>query len=207
MRGKRSSLALRVLEWALLIVGVSCATWFGWTRLEIRRLQSEARESIERMVVERPRTARADTAFASGDARLIGQIDIPSVRLSAAVLDGDDDGVLGFSVGYLPDTPPPWQPGNSAFAAHRDGLFRPLEHLRAGDDIWLTTRHGEFHYRVIRTRIVDPSDVWVLSRLRGVNLTLITCFPFTYIGHAPHRFIVQAEKMQSRDERRDQQLD
>jgi sortase A len=195
MRGKRRSPLLRVFEWTLLVVGVVCASWYGWTMFEIHRLQAEARRSIERMVAERSEGVNLDTALPPADARLMGQIDIPSVRLSAVVLAGDDDGALALSVGYLPDTPPPWHAGNSAFAAHRDGLFRPLEHVRGGDAIWLTTRHGDFQYRVLRTLIVSSKDTWVLDALPGVNLTLITCFPFTYIGHAPNRFIVQAEKV------------
>ena len=64
-----------------------------------------------------------------------------------------------------------------------------------GDDIWLATPHGDFHYRVRRTLVVNPGDVWVLDALPHVHLTLITCFPFIYVGHAPQRFIVQAEKI------------
>jgi sortase A len=67
-----------------------------------------------------------------------------------------------------------------------------------GDDIWLATSHGDFDYRVRRRLVVNPGDVWVLDALPHVNLTLITCFPFVYVGHAPQRFIVQAEKIQAR---------
>jgi sortase A len=108
---------------------------------------------------------------------------------------GDDEEVLTSAIGYLRDTPPPWLPGNSALAAHRDRLFRPLERIRVGDDIWLATPYGDFEYRVRRTLVVEPTDLWVLDPLPAVGLTLITCFPFGYIGHAPHRFIVQAEKL------------
>ncbi len=100
-------------------------------------------------------------------------------------------------MGYLPDTPLPWQPGNSALAAHRDRLFRPLERIRVGDDIWLSTEHGDLQYEVSRTLIVNPNDVWVLNPSPDANLTLITCFPFSYVGHAPKRFIVQAKKIQT----------
>jgi sortase A len=110
---------------------------------------------------------------------------------------GDADDVLEYAIGYLPDTPPPWRPGNSVLAAHRDGVFRPLQDIRIGDDIRLTTQHGDFLYRVRRTLIVDPGDVWVLDPIPRVSLTLITCYPFVYVGHAPRRFIVQAEKLSS----------
>lgn len=78
-----------------------------------------------------------------------------------------------------------------------DSFFRPLQEIRIGDDIRLSTSHGEFWYRVRRALVVDPEDVWVLDSLPRVNLTLITCFPFSYVGHAPRRFVVQAEKVQA----------
>jgi sortase A len=114
--------------------------------------------------------------------------------MRAVVMEGDET-VLQSAVEYLPDTPPPWQIGNGALAAHRDGIFRPLRGIRVGDDVLLATPRGDFHYRVRRTLIVNSGDVWVLDPLPHVNLTLITCFPFVYVGHAPQRFIVQAEKI------------
>jgi sortase A len=198
MRADRFT-ALRALESILVVSGIACVGWYGWTAGAARRHQAEARRTLASIVVA-PAGATAPAFRLSAestpvDSRVLGQIDIPSVRLSAAVVDTDDDDALGFAVGYLPDTPPPWRPGNSAFAAHRDGLFRPLKGLRAGDAIGLTTRHGEWQYRVLRTLVVGSGDVWVLDRLPGVDLTLITCFPFNYIGRAPRRFIVQAAKV------------
>jgi sortase A len=107
----------------------------------------------------------------------------------------DDDEALSFAVAHLPETPAPWGRGNSVFTAHRDGLFRPLRGIRAGDEIALTTRHGSLRYRVRRTLVVGPHNVWVLGALPDVDLTLITCFPFAWVGHAPERFVVQAERM------------
>ncbi len=194
MRGKRGSPLLRVFEWTLLVVGVVCASWYGWTIFEMRRLRAEARRSIARMVAERSEGASLDTALPPADARLMGQIDIPSVRLSAVVLAGDDDGVLALSVGYLPDTPPPGaratarSPPTAMDSSGRSNTFtggRDLAH----------DPPRRFSYRVLRTLIVSSKDLWVLDALPGVNLTLITCFPFTYIGRAPNRFIVQAEKV------------
>ena len=98
------------------------------------------------------------------------------------------------AVGHLPDTPLPWQRrGNVALAAHRDGLFRPLENIRIDDDVRIVTPRGEFHYRVTKTHIVDPDDVWVIAPTDTPTITLITCYPFSFVGNAPRRFIVQAE--------------
>jgi sortase A len=183
-----------MLEWALLVLAAGSVAWYGWTTFQIHRLQNEALQALQ-IVIDPPRHPVSELTPAAADSRVLGQIDIPSIRLSAVVVNTDDDEALGFAVAYLPDTPPPWAPGNSVFAAHRDGLFRPLRNLRRGDEITLTTRRGSLQYRVGRTLVVEPHDVWVLGALPHVDLTLITCFPFTWVGHAPERFIVQAEKM------------
>jgi sortase A len=84
-----------------------------------------------------------------------------------------------------------------ALAGHRDTFFRPLEQLRVGDEVRVATRHGEFEYRVRRLAVVDPENVWVLNPFQHVGLTLITCYPFRYVGPAPKRYIVQAERLAS----------
>ena len=125
---------------------------------------------------------------------IIGRVDIPRLKLSAAVAEGDDDKTLGKAVGHLPDTPLPWhRRGNVALAAHRDGLFRSLEGIRLDDDIRIVTSRGEFHYRVTKMHIVDPDDVWVIAPTDTPTITLITCYPFSFVGNAPRRFIVKAE--------------
>jgi|SRR5665213_4440 len=178
-------------EGALFATAIVCLSWYGWRMHEISREQAQATVQVQQAI------AGHDIVLPPGPPAdgIIGELEIPRLHLSAPVKAGDDDGVLDFSVGYLPDTPLPWTPGNSALAAHRDRLFRPLEHIRAGDAITLSTTHGELRYRVLKTLIVDPKDVWVLKPLPKVSLTLITCYPFSFIGHAPHRFIVQAEKL------------
>jgi sortase A len=181
---------LRAIEYVLLVIAVVCLSWYGWRTYEIDRAQAALTADIHR-------TLSGDVTLPPGPPAdgIIGELEIPRLKLSAPVKVGDDDKVLDFSIGYLPDTPLPWTPGNSAFAAHRDRLFRPLQNIQAGDAIKLSTRHGDLNYRVSKTLIVDPNDLWVLNALPNVDLTLITCYPFTYVGHAPHRFIVQAEKV------------
>src|SRR5262245_66647626 len=109
-------------------------------------------------------------------------LDVPRLQLSTPVIEGDSDGVLKRSAGHLPDTPLPWERGNSAIAGHRDGLFRPLKELKVGDEIRFRTTRDEFRYRVTRTSIVQPDDVSVLEPRSETALTLITCYPFYYVG-------------------------
>jgi sortase A len=181
----------RTLEWTLLAIAIGCLGWYGWSIYRIHERQRQADLAVERM----RSTAGADVELPNLSDGFIGRLEIPRLDISAVVQEGESDEVLDYAVGYLPDTPAPWLPGNSALAAHRDRLFRPLERVRIGDDIRLSTTHGDFRYRVTQTLIVDPDDVWVLKPMPHVNLTLITCYPFRYVGHAPRRFIVQAEKL------------
>ena len=117
-----------------------------------------------------------------------------ALAVDACAIEGDDERTLRIAAGHLPDTPLPWQDGNASFAGHRDTFFRALRDVRVGDDISIATTHGAFSYRVTRTLIVNPGDLSVLQPHDGTALTLITCYPFTYLGDAPQRFVVQAER-------------
>jgi sortase A len=122
----------------------------------------------------------------------LGRIEIPRVGVSAIVEEGESDATLSESVGHLNGTPLPGQPGNVALAAHRDTYFRDLADVQTGDEIYFTTATAIYKYRVSGTSIVDPSDVSVLAPSADSRLTLITCYPFHYVGPAPKRFIVVA---------------
>lgn len=124
----------------------------------------------------------------------IGLIEIPRLGLSSVVLEGDDTEALLLGVGHLSDTPLPWHGGNTVFAAHRDTFFRPLAHIRKNDVIKFSTADAEFEYVVTELKVVEPTAVEVLKPTTAATLTLITCFPFDYIGPAPQRFIVRAER-------------
>jgi sortase A len=126
---------------------------------------------------------------------LIGRIEIPRLGLSAVVIEGDDLKTLRRAVGHIPGTPLPGQPGNVAFTGHRDTFFRPLRKIRANDIIVLTTLQGKYRYRVVSTRVVSPDNVAVLNASEGEVLTLVTCYPFYFVGSAPRRFIVRAERV------------
>jgi len=117
---------------------------------------------------------------------------IPRLRIEVPVLPGTDDRTLDRAVGHIDDTAPPGGDGNSGIAGHRDGFFRGLKDIAAGDVIELETARVKEVYRVERTWVVDPEDVSVLDPTPTRALTLVTCYPFYYIGPAPRRFIVRA---------------
>ncbi len=123
---------------------------------------------------------------------LLGSISIPRVGVSSVIVEGTDDRTLALSVGHIPGTAVPGGEGNVALAGHRDTFFRGLENIRAGDDILLTASGGTQLYQVESTRVVSPDDVYVLNDVGRPLLTLVTCYPFHYVGPAPKRFIVRA---------------
>jgi sortase A len=180
------------IERVLLITGIVCLGWWGLVSLEATRYQSKQRAALEHMRVAAPAVVNALAALPTGS--LIGSLDVPRLGLSAIIAEGDDDTTLKVAIGHLPDTPLPWQNGNTALAGHRDTLFRPLQHIRVGDDVRVSTVHGDFRYQVRETKVVGPNDLWVLNPTDRPMLTLITCYPFNYVGKAPRRFIVRADR-------------
>jgi sortase A len=117
---------------------------------------------------------------------------IPKLQLEVPILPGTDDRTLDRAVGHIDDTAAPGVDGNSGIAGHRDGFFRGLKDITPGDAIELDTLDGKQIYRVERTWVVNPEDVSVLDPTPSRTLTLVTCYPFYYIGPAPRRFIVRA---------------
>jgi len=114
------------------------------------------------------------------------------------VLPGSDDHTLDRAVGYIEGTAPPGTNGNLGIAGHRDGFFRGLKDIAAGDLIEIDTMDGQDVYRVERTWVVNPDDVSVLDPTPTPALTLVTCYPFYFIGSAPLRYIVRAVRIAER---------
>ncbi len=156
-------------------------------------LDAKAYQAIEQQRFEEARLDAVE-APALVDGGSIGEIRIPRLGLTAIVAQGDSAAVLRRAVGHLADTALPGEPGNVVLAGHRDTFFRPLKQVRVGDAITLRTRDGDFEYLVESTAVVPPTDVQVIQPTGGRTLTLITCYPFAYIGSAPDRFIVRARE-------------
>jgi len=122
---------------------------------------------------------------------------IPSLHLEVPVLEGTDRVTLDRGVGHIEHTAAPGADGNSGIAGHRDGFFRGLKDVVPGDSIELETLHEREQYRVDRLWIVDPTDVSVLDPTPTRSLTLVTCYPFYFVGSAPQRYIVRAVRVES----------
>jgi sortase A len=136
--------------------------------------------------------ARVESAASEGSP--LGRIEIGTIGISAMILEGTDGKTLRQAVGHIPGTALPGQQGNVAIAGHRDTFFRGLRDIHKDDDITLTTLNGTFRYRVDSTQVVEPEDIAVLNHSDDAILTLVTCYPFFFVGPAPKRFIVHAHK-------------
>ena len=126
---------------------------------------------------------------------VIGRIEIGRLGVSAIVVEGDSASLLRQAVGHARGTAMPGEQGNLALTGHRDTFFRPLRNIREGDVITLETEGGQYQYEVESTAIVPPTATEVLQSSGQQELTLITCYPFYFVGPAPDRFVVRARKI------------
>lgn len=206
-----------LLIFGLLLIAIYIAAYVHRTILskaEVRRFEATRRqESAQPSRNWSPRTlfpvdfslwsekrvaAYRDSLIRDVDAPL-ALLRIPKLRLEVPVLEGTDDLTLNRGVGHIAGTSPPGQEGNVGIAGHRDGFFRVLKDLSAGDTIDLLTPEGDERFVVDRIVLVSPSDVSVLQPRPGRSLTLVTCYPFYFIGSAPQRYIVQAINLNSHE--------
>jgi sortase A len=181
---------LRRLERFFWLAGGLAAGWFILASLGIISFQVTQAKRLETLQQEYTpmRSLRPGDPF--------GKISIPRIGLSAMIAEGDDEGTLRHAVGHIPGTASPWDAGNVALAGHRDTFFRGLSRVRLDDVILLETPQGTYRYHVARITVVDPRHVEML-RSSESDLTLVTCYPFHYIGPAPQRYIVQGMRLQT----------
>ena len=176
----------RWVERACWIVGGVALAWFFFLVGDKLYFQAMAWRRFDTLSSETGGNAPLHT----GD--LVGKLFIPRIGLSAVIVEGDDETALRRAIGHIPGTAFPGGAGTVGLAGHRDSFFRKLGGLRANDIILFQTRSGAYRYRVESTAIVDPSDVAVLRPSGKRTLTLVTCYPFHYIGSAPQRYVVTA---------------
>ena len=173
----------------------------GFEYLESRLGQTAAKREFQSSFAPaadtpaRPPLAPADTPDRPWHPRLgeaIGKLTLPRLGAELYVVEGDGDAELRRGPGHISGSAMPGQLGNCIIAGHRDTHFRVLEDVRRGDTIVLRTRRGLFSYRVESLRVVSPDNTSVLEATSTAVLSLVTCYPFYYVGNAPERFVVEA---------------
>ncbi len=202
-------------EKVLLVLGVGLLLAYGLVRLQNRLESRLALRSFRQPkalpgpkqnaldpLIDRPvnfglwsekRIREYRESLISKQDRPVGVLRIPSLEIEVPVFDGTDDLTLNRGVGRIIGTARVGTSGNTALAGHRDGFLRPLKDISVGAHLELVTAESTIHYVVEKTEIVSPDDVSVLADQGSPALTLVTCFPFYYVGDAPQRFIVQAK--------------
>jgi sortase A len=197
-----------VVRSCLLAIGIACLGTCGYAYLDRVWYQAHESREFERTLALAAATSAPATGTmlmadrhrrSPGDsgpsAALIGRLSVPRLRLSAMVREGIDRSTLQVAIGHIPATALPGQTGNVGVAGHRDTFFRGLKDLKAEDEIRITTLSGDFSYIVESLRIVEPDNVGVLAPSSDNVLTLVTCYPFSYVGTAPRRFVVRARQV------------
>lgn len=184
--------ALLTLAGLALVLYVSAE--YAWMFIEQQRFSRELQAQAAS-----PQSNKAETPKSSGAA--FAKLLIPKINLDAIVVEGTSRKALLVGPGHLSNTPAPGQVGNSVLAAHRDTFFRRLGELAPGDLITVDRAGRQYHYQVTSIEVVEPSATEVLQNSPGYRLTLITCYPFHYIGPAPKRFIVFAQMADNASEK------
>jgi sortase A len=185
----------RAAYYPFLAIGIAGLTYAGYAVVDARSYQARERNAFEAALVKNVSTGQGRRPVINGET--VGEMGVARLGLRVIVAQGDSAAILQRAVGHLPGTALPGESGNVVLAGHRDTFFRPLRNIRTGDEISFKTIEGAFRYRVESTDVVPPTDVSVLQSFGGRTLTLITCFPFYYVGAAPDRFIVRARQVET----------
>jgi sortase A len=199
--GRRSGTRIAIAAVVILLIGgIAVFSWYRQHRQQAPAQQQTAahQKPLPPQPQQPPITVLNNEANKPAPrlhaGQVLGRIEIPRLKVATPIIEGTDEAQLKRGAGHVPSTAAPGADGNVAIAAHRDKFFRALRNIRAHDEITLTTPHGVYRYVVLRTEIVTPKDVSVLRPTATPQLTLLTCYPFYYVGHAPKRFVVHAER-------------
>lgn len=200
---------MRVLEKTLWIVGVVCIGIFCSHLVASESARSNDIDAYraalalpadrehsdpEQSLWSEGRIAAYEESLTKETSEILGILEIPRLKLEVPVYDGASDLHMDRGAARIDGTAMPGEPGNLGVAAHRDGYFRALKDIELGDELKITTENGLEEFVVLELRIVDPSAVEVLDPTDEQSVTLVTCYPFYFVGHAPERFIVRAVK-------------
>ena len=204
-RGRQTLVrSLKIASQACFALGALCAALYVLAQTDQRVASASALETFHRAqqiaLTQAPdqslwspkRQADYRESLAAPFDAPMGLLEIRTLGLTVPIFSGTDELVLNRGVGWVEGTAQPGEDGNVGIAGHRDGFFRRLKDLKVGDAIEVQTVDRTLHYRVRDLRIVEPTDVTVLDSTDEPSLTLVTCYPFYYVGNAPQRYIVRS---------------
>lgn len=208
---ERAVTMIRIAERTLFALGLACIVVYASACAHRSLFQSAERHAFDDSLAERMtamvQSEEHDTSDWSPDrierfdssrtleAEAMGRLEIPSASVSVMVLDGTDDVTLDRAVGRIEGTAHPDETGNFGVAGHRDGFFRGLQHVEIGDEMSFASLDGLSRYEIEAIEIVEPEAVEVLDPTVDASITLVTCYPFYYVGSAPQRYIVKGRRV------------
>jgi sortase A len=193
-RKGHGSAFLGVLEISCFAIGIACLGSFAYVQVRSALFNQIEGKHLDEAIAHRSTLPGADESVTTVRGALLGRIEIQRASISALVVEGAWDEELSKAVGRVVGTARFGEPGTVALAGHRDLHFRRLGQVRDGDTVTVTTPRATFDYLIDSTRVTDPEEV-CLTTAATRGLTLITCYPFGYIGHAPKRFQVFAHQL------------
>ncbi len=188
---------LKWLQYAFFICGTLALGYSAFVLISARLYQRKAAKQFEQHVYVNVPVEPSPSLARPVDGVPLARFEIPRLNMDTVLIEGDTDADLRRAIGHIPGTALPGNAGNVGIAGHRDTFFRPLRNVRAGDVITLKTTGATYRYKVESTEIVMPDRSDVLNPTPEPHLTLVTCFPFYYVGSAPKRFIVHAHEIES----------
>jgi sortase A len=187
---------LRAAERALFAIGACCLAVFAAAQVSAWRFARTEGTRLESLLADGGGTLSAGRARAAArPGRAFGRLEFPRRGYSALVAEGVDDETLRLAVGHIPGTAFPGESGNVALAGHRDSFFSVLKDVRPDEEVRFRTPDGVFSYRIEWRSVLEPSRTDVVAGKGGAPvLTLVTCYPFGYLGNAPLRYVVRARQ-------------
>jgi sortase A len=214
MSPTRTQSFLRGIRYLFFILGILALSHCSWVLLDAKFYQAHQTRQFQQALKDsraandnqelvrsslppdEAKPARTDSRGSTESTHSpLGRIEISTIGLSAMIMEGIDERTLRRAVGHIPGTPLPGQSGNVALAGHRDTFFRGLRNIHSDDEITLETLSGIYRYRVDSIQVVDPGETRVLDNSEDAILTLVTCYPFAFVGPAPRRFVVRAHRL------------
>ena len=186
-------------RWLFLALGIAALVYVGYSLLDATLFQAYQGLRLDRALKDAPASPATLLPSSDPDRRAsvargvaFGRIEISRIGVAVIMVEGTDEVSLQRAVGHVSGTALPGEQGNVGIAGHRDTFFRALRNIRQDDDVTLTTITGSYRYRVDSIKVVAPENGDVLINSGGSVLTLVTCYPFYFVGSAPKRFIVRA---------------
>ena len=183
----------RFVRWTrriLVLSGALAIVYVALTLLDARLFQNAASRTLDGQIHAAGLLTVIPSRKAIKEGDLLGRMEIPKIGMTVIVLQGTDSKTLRLGVGHIDGTALPGEPGNIGIAGHRDTFFRGLKDVHRGDEILLHTTAGISRYEVDWIQITTPRDGGIVSVSAESGLTLVTCYPFYYIGAAPERFVI-----------------